>query len=626
MARRVVSAGLSFAVAVPGLAACFAESSPNNAVKEFLVGWQTGDYTAAARRTDGDVREVGQALENAGLQLDAASIRFSLQKLTTTGDTADAKFHVEVDLGDNSPLWQYDNDLPLHLVDGEWKVRWSPSVIHPELRAGQRFAVDATSEGRQPILDRNGDPLQEEATLYVAGVVPATLKDRETLCEQLFQLTGFAQDRLLSRIVSAPPQSFVPLVTFGRAKYAQLRDRLEGITGLQIDKKQQPVAPGQPTEIIGKVGAITAESEQQLGGPQRAGDTLGQDGLQKAYQDQLTGSTGTRVITYDLKTGGQVAELAKWEGRLNTSVKTTLDKRVQRAADAAVGGSVPALLVAVGTGSGDILAVGSREFRQERDALAGRFPPGTTFSVVAAEGLIEAGVDPKQKVPCPADRTVGGARFQQAAGPSGTAPTITGDFAQGCVTALAALARRVEGDALARSATRFGIGVDWSLPLRSYSGSVPRARDDAAKARIITGQTVRVSPLSMALVAGAVASGTWRPPTLVTAPSAPDLTSEVAPVTPPKPVPLDPGVLGKLRSLMRAGVTAGPASAAAVPGDQVYGVVSAVSYTEKKRQRTLSWFVGWRDGVAVAVLAETPNPAVPAQMAGQFFRGLPPAS
>ncbi|GAA1263839.1 penicillin-binding transpeptidase domain-containing protein [Sphaerisporangium rubeum] len=618
---------LSLAVAVPALAACFAEPSPHNAVKEFLVGWQTGDYTAAARRTDGDPKQVGQALENVKLQLDAASIRFSLQGVTTEGDNADARFHVEVDLGDNNPLWLYDNDLPLHLVDGEWKVRWSPSVIHPELRAGQRFAVDATSEGRQPILDRNGDPLQEEATLYVAGVVPATLKDRETLCEQLFQLTGFAQDRLLSRIVSAPPQSFVPLVTFGRAKYAQLRDRLDGISGLQIEKKQQPVAPAQPVEIIGKVGAITAETEQQLGGPQRAGDTLGQGGLQKAYQDQLTGSTGTRVITYDLKSGEQVAELARWEGRLNTSVKTTLDKGVQRAADAAAGGSsVPSLLVAVKASTGDILAVGSRQLHQERDALAGRFPPGTAFSLVAADGLLEAGVDPGQKVPCPPDRTVGGARFVQTSAITGTAPTLTTDFAHGCVTALAALARRVDAETLSRSAGRFGIGADWTLPLRSYSGSVPVARTDAAKARVITGQTVRVSPLSMALAAAAVASGTWHPPTLVTSSSATDLTAEVAPVSPPKPITLDSASLEKLRSMMRSGVTTGAATAAATPGPPVYGVVSTVTYTDKKRQRTLSWFVGWQGDTAIAVLTETPTPTVPAQMAGQFFRSLPAAS
>ncbi|WP_424529329.1 penicillin-binding transpeptidase domain-containing protein [Sphaerisporangium viridialbum] len=620
--RRALSAGLSLAVAVPLLSACLSEPSPHEAVSQFLVGWQTGDYDSAAERTDGDPKVVKRALEDAGLQLDAASLRFSLKGLRTNGENADARFQVQVDLGDNNPLWQYDNDLPLHVVDGVWKVRWSPSVIHPQLREGQRFAVEVSSMGRQPIEDRNGDALQREATLYVAGVYPARVKDPVGVCERLYQVTGFAQDRLLSRIRSAPPQDFVPLVTFGGTKYAQLRDRLDEIPDLKIDKKSQPVAPAQPADIIGKVGAITPETEQQLGGPQRAGDTVGQGGLQKAYQDQLTGSTGTKVITYDLKTSEQVAELAQWPGRSNTtSVRTTIDRGVQRSADLAVSGTVPATLVAVKASTGEILAVGSHEMNQARDGLNGRFPPGTAFSVVAAEGLLAGGVDPKQKLPCPVGRTVGGARFEQVAvGPLGTSPTIASDFANGCVTALASLARRVNASTLTEAATRFGIGGDWTLPLRSFSGTVPAATSDAAKAKIIAGQSVRVSPLSMALVAGAVASGTWRPPTLVTSPGSPDLSSDAPPPASPRPVALDPQTLTKLRALMRSGVTSGTAAAAAAPGDKVHGVSAAITYTDKKRARSLSWFVGWQGDIAVAVLSETTSATSSAQIAGQFFR------
>lgn len=620
--NRVVSAGLSLAVAVPLLSGCLSEPSPHEAVSQFLVGWQTGKYDDAAERTDGDPKVVTKALEDAGLQLDAASLRFTLKGLRTAGDDATASFRVQVDLGDNNPIWQYDNTLPLHVVDGVWKVRWSPGVIHPKLRAGERFAVKVDPEGRKPIEDRNGDPLQREATLYVAGVYPARVKDPVGVCERLYQVTGFAQDRLLSRIRSAPPQDFVPLVTFGGAKFAQIQSRLDEIPDLTIDKRSQPVAPAQPADIIGKVGAITPETEQQLGGPQLAGDTVGQGGLQKAYQDQLTGSNGTKVITYDLKTNEEVAELAQWPGRTNTtSVKTTIDRGMQQSADLAVSGTTPAALVAVEASTGAIRAVGSHEMGQERDALAGRYPPGTAFSIVAAEGLFgSGGLDPAQRVPCPADRTVGGARFQQVAGPAGTSPTVAAGFAHGCVTALASLARRVGGDALTQAATRFGIGGAWSLPLRSFSGSMPAADGDAARAKIIAGQTVRVSPLSMALVAGAVASGTWRPPTLVTSPAAPDLSSEVAPVPAPRPVALDPQVLAKLRSLMRSGVTVGTAAAADAPGEKVHGVSSTITYTDKKRQRSLSWFVGWQGNTAVAVLTETTNPVASAQIAGQFFR------
>ncbi|MEU1730062.1 penicillin-binding transpeptidase domain-containing protein [Streptosporangium sp. NPDC020145] len=619
-ARRTVAAALTLAVTVPMLSACFEEPSAHEAVRDFLVGWQTGDYVAAARRTDGDERTVSKALENAKVQLDAASFRFKVKGMRRTGDETEADFDAEVDLGENNPLWQYTGKLPLHLVDGRWKVRWSPSVLHPDLHEGQRFAVDVIPEGRKPILDRNGDPLQQEATLYVANVVPASLKDPVAVCEQLSKITGFPQDRLLSRIRSARPNVQVPLVTFGRAKYAQLSDKLAAVPGIVVSPQKQPVAPDSPAQIVGTVTAVTPETEQQLGGPQRAGDTVGRTGLQKAYQEHLTGSTETRVITVDLKTNQQVAELRKWRPSRSTSpVRTTLDGPAQKAADAALFGGTPGMLVAVQASTGEIRAVGStKEYNQEKDALAGRFPAGTTFSIMTVEGLLKAGISTKQRLACPVERSVGGARFHQADPPGGTAPSIQGDFASGCVTALTALARRIDGAELTASAARFGIESPWTLPLKSFSGSVGPLRTDAATARAIAGQNVLVSPLSMALVAGAVASGTWRPPVLVTDPHSPDPAAEAEPPKPPSPIKIDDKAIATLRTLMRSGVVAGSARSAAAPGDPVHGVTAAATQSRKP----LAWFVGWQGDIAVAVLMESADSTAGATVAGRFFQKL----
>lgn len=622
---RAVRVALALGLAAPLLTGCFEEPSPHEAVRDFLVGWQIGDYAAAARRADGDPAAVGKALENARLQLDAASIRFSLTGISQDGDSARAGYHAEVDLGENNPLWQYDGALPLHLVGGQWKVRWSPSVIHPDLHPGQRLAVATVPKGRRPILDRTGNALQNETVLHVAGVTPAKVKDPGRLCDELSKVTGFAQDRLLSRILSSPPQDFVPLATFGRTKFAQLKTKLEAISGLEFQIDNPPVAPKSPTQIVGVVTAITPEAEQQLGGPQRAGDTLGRDGLQKAYQDQLTGSTETRVVILDEATGQQVKELKAWPGRENESVQTTIDSRLQSAGDVAVAGPRAAALVAVQASTGEILAVSTNQLHQEKDALAGKFAAGTAFSIIAADGLLKAGLDPKQKVPCSADRTVGGARFQQPGVEGVTTPTFQTDFAQGCVTALASLARRIDGQELTRSAAQFGIGADWKLPLRTFSGSVPAPSGDAAIAKIIAGQGARVSPLTMALVAGALKSGTWRPPVLVTSPATPDPGAEGSPATATaQPAPLDPAIAAKLRTLMRAGVTSGAAAAASAPGEPVYGVAAEVTQTDKKERTKLSWFVGWQGDVAVAVLAESGDPQAAPVIAGTFFRGAQP--
>src|SRR5690606_12081823 len=219
----------------------------------------------------------------------------------------------------------------------------------------------------------------------------------------------------------------------------------------------------------------------------------------------------------------------------------------------------------------------------ERDALAGRYPAGTTFSVVAAAGLLQAGVRPGQKVPCTGDRSVGGARFQQRSATVGTTPTFQADLAKGCVTALASLARLVDGDTLAAAAADFGIGAGWSLPLRSFSGWIPAATSDADKARIIVGQSVRVSALSMALVAAAVADGAVRLPKLVTSLSSPDPAAEVPHPVATAPVALDADVVKRLRAMMREGVKSGSAKAAAAGREPVYGVAAEVTTTEKKQ-------------------------------------------
>ncbi|GAA3412272.1 hypothetical protein GCM10018952_24370 [Streptosporangium vulgare] len=620
-ARRTAAAALALAATAPMLSACFEEPSAHEAVRDFLIGWQTGDYAAAARRTDGDRKVVSRALEDAKLQLDAASFRFKVTSMRRAADEVEADFDAEVDLGENNPLWEYEGKLPLHLVDGQWRVRWSPSVLHPQLREGERFAVKVTPEGRQPILDRNRDPLQEKAVLHVASVVPSNLKGGEAdkLCEKLSKITGFPQDRLLSRIRSAPPNLQVPLVTFGRTKFGQLRGQLEAIPGITLSAQEQAVAPASPTQIVGTVTAVTPESEQQLGGPQRAGDTVGRAGLQKAYQEHLTGSTDTRVITVDLKTL-KVTELKKWRpDRATSPVQTTLDRSHQKAADSALLGGTPGMLVAVQASTGDILAVSSTEqYNQERHALAGRFPAGTAFSIMTVEGMLRAKIDPKQKLACPVDRSVGGAAFHQEGVPAGSSPTLQANFATGCVTALAALARRIDGSELAADAAKFGIGVPWTLPLKSFSGSMKALKNDAATAKAITGQNVLVSPLSMALVAGAVASGTWRPPVLVTEPQTADPTTDAKPSKAPDPVKLDEKTVETLRAFMRSGVTAGSARAAAALGDPVHGITASASQNRKP----LAWFVGWQGDVAVAVLMQSSDATAGAAVAGRFFQGL----
>ena len=162
--------------------------------------------------------------------------------------------------------------------------------------------------------------------------------------------------------------------------------------------------------------------------------------------------------------------------------------------------------------------------------------------------------------------------------------------------------------------TGFGIGSKWQLPLQAFSGSVPAATSDGQLAGETIGQGVQVSPLSMALIAAEVDSGSWRSPVLVTNP--PDgIASARAPLT--------PGALTSLRALMREAVTSGSARSANVAGAPVYGQTALVESGSGRSTQWQSWFVGYRGDVAFAVLASSQSPQISASiLAGQFLTGL----
>jgi cell division protein FtsI/penicillin-binding protein 2 len=129
---------------------------------------------------------------------------------------------------------------------------------------------------------------------------------------------------------------------------------------------------------------------------------------------------------------------------------------------------------------------------------------------------------------------------------------------------------------------------------------------------------VEVSPLSMALAAETVESGTWRPPSLVKDPASPQ---------PIQPRLLDPDSVSALQTLMRDSVRSGSARSANLSGNKVSGVVAEVPYgpgpsgSSGSSGKTVSLFVGFRGNVAFALAIEGKVNA--AKVAAKFLREVP---
>lgn len=640
-ARRVVSAATGGVLALGTLSAC-AQASPFTTVKDFLVAWQVENYDAAAKHTTGDRKVVHDALEGLSTQLDAADLKLRLKAERTSGvpedkgridrqdDKATARFQVNIDLGENGRAWSYQGQLDLRRIDNDWKILWSPSVLHPALGEGDRLAVITENKPRAEIKDFKGRSLMKAVKTDLFGVVPRAVKNIDATVEAIAKITEQDELRLKGRILSAPPASFLQLAAAEQG--STMSNQLSVVPGVERRTRDLPIQSTQAKELIGSVGPATSELLTRVGAPYQPGDTVGQSGLQLLFQRRLAGLPVVKIVVLgkDGVTRKTIADFSEEDatdqGGTSQSrpaeengdafqprtIRTTLDRTIQyRAENALRKLNLPASIVTVKTQTGEIVAAANHNTEGRNRALEGAYSPGTTFAPIMAAPLFASGALQLGQQPCLATSNVGGQDF--TASPARPKATVSLNFATGCKTALAGLGSLLDDKAYQSSLQTFGLNASWGLSGVQHNGAELKTPATAAeRAQMVVGESgVQVSPLTMALVASAIQSGTWR---------APQLLLEPAPADQLVPRPLDVETYKGLDDLMRTGIRSGSARAAAAGGFKG-GLAATVTDAQGK---TISWFVGYRQDYGVAIAVEGSLNA--AQLATAFIKakGTPP--
>ncbi|MFB4314524.1 penicillin-binding transpeptidase domain-containing protein [Actinomadura sp. 21ATH] len=383
---------------------------------------------------------------------------------------------------------------------------------------------------------------------------------------------------------------------------------------------------GSVAQLVGPTGPASAEAAGKLGAPYRQGDPVGTDGLQKQYEKRLAGTPAMAVQIVDAE-GSPVKTLQRFGGTEGQPLRTTLDLKVQEAAGKALGDvGKPASLVAVRPSTGEILAVANKPGGYNR-ALMGRYPPGSTFKVVTAAALVAGGLGVTTPVGCPATTTIGGRTFKNSGNEAfGTVP-FREAFAHSCNTTMAdQTVKRLDQERLAQVAGQFGFNAPIIAGLPAVRASFPGTRDDTALASASFGQgEVLTSPLNMASVAAAAASGTWRSPRLVDAALASQAV-DAGGRRPEAPKRLEPAVRKALRTLMPAVVSEGTAAGVDFPSGTAGKTGTAEFGTAAPGQDppTHAWFIGYRGDVAFAVIVEDggTGAGAAAPIAARFLRSL----
>jgi cell division protein FtsI/penicillin-binding protein 2 len=589
------------------------EASAEPAVQAFLLDLGQGKYAQAAALTNRDTGQVADQLAAAYVDLDATDTFFGMQSVIQHGNSAVATFKATVDLAEGSDQWTYTGRFGLTSKGGQWRIDWSPSVINPNLGPGDRFAVLTAFTPRAQIEDSDGQPLVAKSMDYHVGVYPGRLTNAAQTAGQFGQVAGLNAQQVLGQIRAAPPRGFLSLLTLDPSSFRAIWPRLAKVRGLTYERKAERLfGTGVGTGTADLLGAVETEDSSQLrdeGAAYQPGATVGVSGLEQAYQTMLAGTPSTAIVVVN-GAGHVVATLWRAPGLAGVPVRTTLDGRDQDAAVNAVASQPDsAEIVAVDAANGGILSLASHEAGSvplpRGGTLNAKVKPGMAFSIVSAAALLGIGYDTDRPLPCRDVATVGGQTFTYHPGRS--TATFASDFAAGCGTAFATVSQDLSSTQLAAVEKDFGIGANWNLRVPAFSGSVSAASGAADLAAQATGTGgVLMSPLGMAMVAAEVDAGSGHAPDLIAADPAAEWQA-----------PLSASKLGELRQLMRQAVQSGSAHGANVSGQPVYGQAGVV---QTGAHAWLSWFVGYRGSMAVAVLETGTSPAqAAATLAGTFL-------
>ncbi|WP_410612950.1 penicillin-binding transpeptidase domain-containing protein [Amycolatopsis sp. lyj-109] len=339
--------------------------------------------------------------------------------------------------------------------------------------------------------------------------------------------------------------------------------------------------------------------------------------LRSALIEQVTAAAGKGFAVERVDARGTSVEtlFGKTSAEGAKPLVSSLSLTAQSAAQAAVSdyqGS--AMLVALDTGSGDILAVAQNGAAgNSPKALNGLYEPGSSFKIATAVAAVQqSGLSATSPVDCPGTATIG-TRTVKNEGFELGATNLQTAFARSCNTTFGQLALGLPADGLKKAADELGLNADYEIPgIKTELGKVEPAASKDEQVEDGFGQgRIQVSALGGTLMAATVATGKAITPRLWH-----DLETTVVKGYSPPPA----SVLGEVRKLMRAVVTSGTGRAAGAAGN-VFGKTGTAQFGDGKQ--ATGWFVGYRGNVAFAVVLENSNDSGPAvQVAAKFLKAL----
>ena len=541
-----------------------------------------------------------------------------------------------------------------------------------EMSERNRIRIRPVAAPRGILFDRNGLPLVDNRPAFTLSLIPREIDDRDTVIARLSVLLKIPLSDLQEALDRVPPDSFRPVrVRRGLTleEVTKVEERKLELPGVVVEVEPQRVYPTSTfaAHLLGYVREVSDDQMKQ--GRYRRGDMIGQSGLERLLDEYLRGRDGGERLEVDAM-GRPVQVMRREEPDPGAQVVTTVDRRIQEAAERAMAGRSGAVVV-MDPRNGDVLAMtSSPAFELDRlagnldkdewlkvirdpltplmnRALQSQYAPGSVFKVVvAAAGLQEGSLTPMDRIYCNGEFHLGQWTFKDwKEGGHGHVDTRSA-LIHSCNIFFYQAGLKVGPAAIARYAEAFGLGSPSGIDLGGEKpGLVPfvdgRRRVDGRKwqagdtVNMSIGQgQVLVTPMQVARMMSAVANGgvLWRPRLVQRVERVDGLLAYSSASKMTGRVDLSPIVWAFLRHALSGVVNeGGTGGAARIPGIDVAGktgTAQSINKSDAAKGQDHAWFASFAPvqdpEVVVVVLVERGGKGgqVAAPIARQIYQAI----
>ncbi len=428
---------------------------------------------------------------------------------------------------------------------------------YAKLSEQNRNTVQMLAPLRGQIVDRFGTVLAANTDQFQAVLVRSLAPDMGGVLRDLSMLIPLSrqtQDRIIRRALRQSPNLPVMITRdLNWEQFAQINLRAPRLPGIQTRKagRRQYFHGDAVGLVVGYVGAVqrfALDDDPLLRLP---GMSVGKSGVERAMEKRLRGVGGRKRLEVDAH-GRIIREQDKTQPEAGRDVVLTIDTQLQRRVMQRLASEKRAAAVVIDVVTGEVVVMASvpsfdpqqiakgitspqwRKLRRRRGdpfinrAIAGQYPPGSTFKLVTALAALEAGlVKLDEKVQCPGHYTLAGHKFRCWRRAGHGAVDLHRALRESCDVYFYDMANRLGIRAIGAMAKRLGFAQSYDMGIAAQARGLipdPEWKFGRFNKSWYGGETilagigqgyVLATPLQMAVMVARVASGRRVQPTLL---------------------------------------------------------------------------------------------------------------